>query len=131
MKVLNKGMLIQKIMDEVRDTKLRDKLLAEAVADNEMMDSLIADELNKFGFKPEKVRDLVQWQFNVGIFVGYIVAAGFGLAGYVILFFALLKGDGAIILFGAALAIIGTLSFISNRKLHNTRKSSYTSRSQA
>ena len=128
---MNKGMLIQKIMDEVRDTKLRDKLLAEAVADNEMMDSLIADELNKFGFKPEKVRDLVQWQFNVGIIVGYIVAAGFGLAGYVILCFALLKGDGAIILFGAALAIIGTLSFISNRKLHNTRKSSNTSRSKA
>ena len=38
-------------MDEVRDTKLRDKLLAEVVADRKMKDSQIADELNKFGLK--------------------------------------------------------------------------------
>jgi hypothetical protein len=48
---LNKGMLIQKIMDEVRDTKLRNKLLAEVVADHEMKNSLITDELNKLGLK--------------------------------------------------------------------------------
>ena len=38
-------------MDEVRDTKLRDKLLAEVVADHEMKNSLITDELNKLGLK--------------------------------------------------------------------------------
>jgi len=118
---MEKEKLIKKIMEEVKDPILRDKLLAEIVSENDVGNSLIAKELDAFGFKPDKAREFVQWEFRVGIVIGYILATFFAVAGICIMLYGLIVVNGFALLFGGIWTLVGTLGFIGNRKKHMTR----------
>ena len=75
--------LIEKIMTEVRDPRLRDKLLREVVSRNSSEESIILNEANKLGFNPAGVKELTGWSLNAQIRSGYI-APLFFLALFVI-----------------------------------------------
>ena len=51
-------------MTEVRDPRLRDKLLREVVSRNSSEESIILNEANKLGFNPAGVKELTGWSLN-------------------------------------------------------------------
>jgi hypothetical protein len=120
-----KQKLIAKIMNEVKDPVLRDKLLRELTSSNNQgtrrynRDSVLLKELKSFGLNERGVKEFVNLNLNVGIIGYYISSAVFILIGLV---GSVKRHFDEFGMLWLALGIIGGVpSFIYARKLSGMR----------
>lgn len=113
---MDKQELIKKIIEDVKDEKLKNELLKQVVnaGDN---DSLILKELSRIGFNPEGTKEYVGFQMKIGIIVGYIVASLFMFGGGLFALGSLLQGEFGSALFASIFGIFGLMAFINTNKM--------------
>lgn len=117
---MDKHELIKKIMEEVKDEKLRDELLKQIFNRNKDEQKLLS-ELSNLGINPNGVKEYVGFSLKAQIIVGYIVSSIFLLGGGIGTLILALSGN-TMSLFVFLFAAAGLYGFISTRKLHKAIK---------
>lgn len=117
---MSKEELIAKIMTDVSDENLRNKLLAsvaEGGPKGGSRESIVLNELEKLGINPNAAKDVFSFQFKVGVVVGYLLGGLFLIGGGLIALMNMIGGNIGGAIFGGIFALAGWYGLISTRKM--------------
>lgn len=117
---MNKEELIAKIMTEVSDEELRDKLLASVAgggSEASSGDSVVLKELEKLGINPNAVKEAIGFQLKAGVVIGYFVGGLFLIGGGLIAALNIVGGNVVGAVFPGFFALAGWFAIASTRKM--------------
>lgn len=116
---MSKKDLIERIMNEVKDEELRDKLLAEVISDTRSAndDSIILSELEKLGLDAEAAKQYTKSNIKISIITSYIVGGIFFVGGSLVTIGMVASGNFLVALFPGFFAAMGWYAISNGRKL--------------
>ena len=116
---MDKSELINKIMSDVKDEKVRDSLL-KSLSENDIENnktSKVFSELENLGINPSIASGYVKGQLKIGSIIGQMIGLLFTVIGayFTILFIS--KGFGGNAFIPAIFCVAGVFSIYNSRKL--------------
>lgn len=115
-----KDELINKIITEVKDDKLRNELLREVTKTDSS--SGLSDTLSQLGIDPDGARAYTGFQLKSGIVIGYILGAVFSVGGLLEAITMAMTSSPTTALFPAFFAFVGIMVFINANKMRKALK---------
>ncbi|WP_303785775.1 hypothetical protein [Azovibrio restrictus] len=119
---MDKQQLITKILTEVKDPTLRDRLLAQVAEAEPAQPSRVLAELSSLGIDPEAARNLAGFHFKTQIIIGYLVGGLFFVGGGLVALANLFAGSLAGALFPGFFAAMGAYALAATRRLARLKK---------
>jgi hypothetical protein len=114
---MNKAQLIEKVLLEVQDEKLRDSLLKKIAEDDQSDTTGIINLLEKQGIDTAKAAGLLKSQMKIGSMVGQFIGSIFFVGGLCATIGMFSAGYLSQIFIPLFFCLIGGFAFFSSRKL--------------